>query len=107
MLYEVITLLPLAAQAEDTSPDAVPEPNPVCGPEISAGRFHLDRIAPAITGTWNATAPGLGMTAGVQKFSVVISYERGRLYMSGGGHKTELVVITSYSIHYTKLYEWR
>lgn len=90
----VLALFPLTgALAQDDTPDVLPEPNPVCGSEISAGRFQIAQIAPAITGSWKATAPGLGMTAGVQTFTVEISFERGRLYLSGGGRKTELVPV--------------
>ena len=64
-------------------------PNPVCG-TFTAGQFKLAEIGPAIAGAWQGTAPGIGMTAGVQTFTVAFSFERGRLYASGDGGKVEL-----------------
>lgn len=78
-------VLPGAARADD--PD---EANEVCAPEVSAGRFKVREIGPKIAGSWNARAPGLGFTRGMQEFPVEISFEYGRLYYAGSGVKVEL-----------------
>jgi hypothetical protein len=85
--------LPLAAPAQDSA--AVPDvPNDICGPEVDSYRFSVSEIGPKLAGTWSAQAPGIGMTQGVQTFTVEISYKNGRLYMSGGGGgMTELVPV--------------
>lgn len=67
--------------------------NEVCGPEVSAGRFKLAQIGPQIAGLYEGTAPGIGFTRGVETFDVEISYQNGRVYMGGGGHKVELTPV--------------
>lgn len=89
LLTAVFALVtPLVVQAQENSGEDTLEPslpNTVCGPDISSGRFKLSQIGPKVAGIWTATAPGLGFTVGVQTFPVLISFERGRLYLSGGG----------------------
>lgn len=79
----VAMLMPVLVLAEEAAVEN--QQNTVCGAGISAGKFKLSEIGPKVAGTWQATAPGLGYTQGVQEFDVVISFERGRLYIGGGG----------------------
>lgn len=81
-------LIATAAQAQDDV--APPDPNMVCGPDVSAGQFKLDEIGPRIAGTWSGRAPGLGFTAGVQTFTADITFERGRIYILANDTKIEL-----------------
>lgn len=78
---------PALAQDEDPLPKP---PNDICGPDLDTWMFSVSKIGPVLAGEWTGKAPGLGMTTGLQTFSVTISYERGRLYMSGDGGKVEL-----------------
>ena len=98
VLIGLLAFAPFALQAEedltelDDSQLTDSKPNLVCGTQ-TAGRFKLDQIGPMIAGTYTAKAPGLGMTKGVQTFTVTISYERGRVYLSGDGRKIELTPV--------------
>lgn len=76
--------LALPAVAQDD-----PE-NGVCGPDVDSWDISVSKIGPLIAGTWTGTAPGMGFTQGVQTFTVNITLENGRLYMSGNGAKIEL-----------------
>ena len=84
----IASLLALGLAAPAPAKDD-PE-NPVCGPDVDSWKISVDEIAPHITGTWTGTAPGLGYTQGVQTFTVTITEQYGRLYMSGNGAKIEL-----------------
>jgi hypothetical protein len=77
-----IALVSLAA------PALAQDQNEVCGPD--SYNASMSEIGPLIEGEWTGTAPGLGTTAGVQKFTMTISLEYGRLYISSGGQKTRL-----------------
>jgi len=77
-----LAVLALAGPARASDDSAV------CGPD--GARMRLGKLGPLLAGTWQGEAPGLGYTTGVQKFPVTISYKNGRLYMSDGGHMTEL-----------------
>ncbi|MEC7761948.1 MAG: hypothetical protein VX874_08590 [Pseudomonadota bacterium] len=71
-----------------TAPVMAQEVNEVCGP--SARSMSMSEIGPLIEGQWTGEAPGLGPTMGVQKFSMTITLEYGRLYISDGAQKTRL-----------------
>lgn len=66
--------------------EAVEAPNLVCN-EASRLAFRTTRIGTQISGIWNARAPGIGFTQGIQTFSVNISMDNGRLYLMAGGRK--------------------
>jgi hypothetical protein len=70
------------------APAAAQDDNPVCGPD--SFRFDVSKIGPHITGQWTGTAPGIGVTMGVQTFTMTISMNNGRLYISDGARKAEL-----------------
>ncbi len=91
-LMRGVVVVGLFASAPALAQDDVvpPEPNMVCGPDVSAGQFKLDEIGPRIAGTWSAKAPGLGFTAGVHAFTANITFERGRIYILANGTKIEL-----------------
>lgn len=74
--------LPASAQDE---PD-----NPVCGPGVDSYDITVSEIGPLIEGTWTGTAPGIGATTGVQTFTMTITLEYGRLFISDGAQKTRL-----------------
>lgn len=84
------TLLPALATAValTTGPTLAQEENKVCGPD--SVNMSMSEIGPLIEGQWTGEAPGLGPTTGVQTFSMTISLEYGRLYISSGGQKTRL-----------------
>ena len=82
----VLTTAPARAQDGDSPSEA----NPVCGPEVSGGRFDMAAIGSKIAGTWSARAPGLGVTKGVQTFTISIKVEYGRVYAEGNGTRIAL-----------------
>jgi hypothetical protein len=70
------------------TPVVAQEENTVCNPD--SYNVTVSEIGPALEGQWTGKAPGLGPTTGVQTFTMTISLEYGRLYISSGGQKARL-----------------
>ncbi|MAM62408.1 hypothetical protein [Maritimibacter sp. UBA3975] len=64
--------------------------NKVCSYGSDGSRLSPAELGPMIEGQWTGTAPGLGVTTGVQTFPLTITLEYGRLYISSGGQKARL-----------------
>lgn len=82
----LICLAPVTPGVAQEVPDV---PNDVCNPD-SPVRFRSSVVGALISGHWQGTAPGIGVTMGVQRFAVQIFIENGRLYMQGEGQKVAL-----------------
>ena len=104
MLYEVITINRVAAIIDLPHPEWAGEGQTVGGGALLAGRSHDDHVADLL----QRFAGDVGRYPDdFTQFAVHLDRDLDSVLQQSGGivFWPRLIVITSYSIHYTKLYE--